>query len=118
MAKEITKQMDMLAAVNTLADPVAVTLGPQGDCVLLEKGFGAPILTKDGVSVAKEIEVKDKKINAIIQTVKEAAKTTNDKAGDGTTTATVLTRDIFGEVYMIAAAGTCKQKLKKGMTRA
>ena len=118
MAKDITKDMDKVAAVKALADVVAVTLGPRGSCVLLESSFGAPKLTKDGVTVAREIEVKDKRQNAIVQAVKEAAKTTNDKAGDGTTTATVLTRDIFTAAHTASASGVCKQKLKRGMTKA
>ena len=118
MAKDITKDMDKVAAVKALADVVAVTLGPRGSCVLLESSFGAPKLTKDGVTVAKEIEVKDKRQNAIVQAVKEAAKTTNDKAGDGTTTATVLTRDIFTAAHTAAASGVCKQKLRRGMNQA
>jgi len=80
----------MLAGVNILADAVKVTLGPKGRNVVLDKSFGAPTVTKDGVSVAKEIELKDKFENMGAQMVKEVASQTNDAAGDGTTTATVL----------------------------
>jgi chaperonin GroEL len=84
----------MLKGVNVLADAVAVTLGPKGRNVVMDKSFGAPKSTKDGVSVAKEIELKDKFENMGAQMVREAASKTNDVAGDGTTTATVLTRAI------------------------
>ena len=80
----------MLKGVNTLADAVKVTLGPKGRNVVLDKSFGAPRITKDGVTVAKEIELEDKLENMGAQMVKEVASRTNDEAGDGTTTATVL----------------------------
>ena len=87
----------MLNGVNTLANAVKVTLGPKGRNVLIEKSFGAPVITKDGVTVAKEIEVKDKFENMGAQMVREVASKTSDVAGDGTTTATVLAQSIFRE---------------------
>ena len=87
----------MLNGVNTLADAVKVTLGPKGRNVVLDKSFGAPTVTKDGVSVAKEIELKDKFENMGAQMVKEVASQTSDVAGDGTTTATVLAQAILNE---------------------
>ena len=87
----------MLAGVNKLADAVQVTLGPKGRNVVLEQSFGAPKITKDGVTVAKGIEFKDKYHNLGAQLVRQVANKTNDIAGDGTTTATVLTRAIFSE---------------------
>jgi len=87
----------MLQGVNTLADAVKVTLGPKGRNVVLDKSFGAPTVTKDGVSVAKEIELKDKFENMGAQMVKEVASQTSDVAGDGTTTATVLAQAILNE---------------------
>ena len=87
----------MLAGVNVLADAVKVTLGPKGRNVVLDKSFGAPTVTKDGVSVAKEIELKDKFENMGAQMVKEVASQTSDVAGDGTTTATVLAQAILNE---------------------
>ncbi|MEL7278148.1 MAG: TCP-1/cpn60 chaperonin family protein, partial [Pseudomonadota bacterium] len=87
----------MLTGVNTLADAVKVTLGPKGRNVVLDKSFGAPRITKDGVSVAKEIELEDKFENMGAQMVKEVASRTNDTAGDGTTTATVLAQAIVKE---------------------
>ena len=84
----------MLKGVNTLADAVKVTLGPKGRNVVLDKSFGAPRITKDGVTVAKEIELEDKLENMGAQMVKEVASRTNDEAGDGTTTATVLAQAI------------------------
>ena len=87
----------MLKGVNTLADAVKVTLGPKGRNVVLDKSFGAPRITKDGVTVAKEIELEDKLENMGAQMVKEVASRTNDEAGDGTTTATVLAQAIVRE---------------------
>ncbi|MFQ3172689.1 MAG: chaperonin GroEL, partial [Oleispira sp.] len=87
----------MLVGVNILADAVRVTLGPKGRNVVIEKSFGAPIITKDGVSVAREIELKDKFENMGAQMVKEVASQANDQAGDGTTTATVLAQAIISE---------------------
>ena len=87
----------ILEGVNTLANAVKVTLGPKGRNVLIEKSFGAPTITKDGVTVAKEIEIKDKFQNMGAQMVKEVASKTSDVAGDGTTTATVLAQAIYTE---------------------
>ena len=87
----------MLKGVNTLADAVKVTLGPKGRNVVLDKSFGAPTVTKDGVSVAKEVELKDKLENMGAQMVKEVASKTSDVAGDGTTTATVLAQSMVHE---------------------
>src|SRR3989475_8909424 len=95
----------MLAGVNVLADAVRVTLGPKGRNVVLERSFGAPTITKDGVSVAKEIELKDKFENMGAQMVEEVASQTSDVAGDGTTTATVLAQAIITEGMNYVAAG-------------
>ena len=95
----------MLKGVNTLADAVKVTLGPKGRNVVLDKSFGAPTVTKDGVSVAKEVELKDKFENMGAQMVKEVASQTSDEAGDGTTTATVLAQSILTEGLKSVAAG-------------
>ena len=95
----------MLRGVNVLADAVTVTLGPKGRNVVLEKSWGAPTVTKDGVTVAKEIELEDKFENMGAQMVKEVASKTSDVAGDGTTTATVLARAIFTEGAKMVAAG-------------
>ena len=95
----------MLKGVNVLADAVKVTLGPKGRNVILDKSFGAPTVTKDGVSVAKEIELKDKFENMGAQMVKEVASQTSDVAGDGTTTATVLAQAILNEGLKAVAAG-------------
>src|SRR6187401_1757841 len=95
----------MVEGVNVLANAVKVTLGPKGRNVVLEKSFGAPTVTKDGVSVAKEIELEDKFENMGVQMVKEVASQTSDLAGDGTTTATVLAQAIFREGLKSVAAG-------------
>ncbi|NDF13939.1 molecular chaperone GroEL, partial [bacterium] len=95
----------ILNGVNILADAVKVTLGPKGRNVVIEKSFGAPNITKDGVTVAKEIELSDKFENMGAQMVREVASKTNDDAGDGTTTATVLAQAIFREGAKIVAAG-------------
>src|ERR1043166_8880006 len=95
----------MLRGVNVLADAVTVTLGPKGRNVVLEKSWGAPNVTKDGVTVAKEIQLEDKFENMGAQMVKEVASKTSDVAGDGTTTATVLARAIFNEGLKLVAAG-------------
>src|SRR5512144_1158172 len=87
----------ILRGVNTLADAVKVTLGPKGRNVILEKTFGAPVVTKDGVTVAKEIELEDKFENMGAQMVREVASKTSDVAGDGTTTATILAQSIYQE---------------------
>jgi chaperonin GroEL len=108
----------ILRGVNTLADAVTVTLGPKGRNVVLEKSFGAPNITKDGVTVAKEIELEDKFENMGAQMVKEVASKTSDVAGDGTTTATVLARAIFAEGIKMVAAGHDPMSLKRGIDRA
>ena len=105
----------MLKGVNTLADAVRVTLGPKGRNVVLDKSFGAPRITKDGVSVAKEIELEDKFENMGAQMVKEVAQRTNDEAGDGTTTATVLAAAIIKEGMKSVAAGMNPMDLKRGI---
>ena len=107
----------MLAGVNVLADAVKVTLGPKGRNVVLDKSFGAPTVTKDGVSVAKEIELKDKFENMGAQMVKEVASQTNDAAGDGTTTATVLAQSIVNEGLKAVAAGMNPMDLKRGIDK-
>ncbi|EBA13351.1 60 kDa chaperonin 1, putative [Roseobacter sp. CCS2] len=105
----------MLTGVNTLANAVKVTLGPKGRNVVLDKSFGAPRITKDGVSVAKEIELEDKFENMGAQMVKEVASRTNDEAGDGTTTATVLAQAIVKEGMKSVAAGMNPMDLKRGI---
>ncbi|MFN2375844.1 MAG: chaperonin GroEL [Candidatus Binatia bacterium] len=108
----------LLRGVNILADAVTVTLGPRGRNVCLEKSWGAPTVTKDGVSVAKEIELEDKFENMGAQMVKEVASKTSDVAGDGTTTATVLARAIFSEGAKMVAAGHDPMSLKRGIDKA
>ncbi|MBF6559628.1 MAG: chaperonin GroEL [Candidatus Binataceae bacterium] len=108
----------ILKGVNVLADAVTVTLGPKGRNVVLEKSFGAPTVTKDGVTVAKEIELEDKFENMGAQMVKEVASKTSDVAGDGTTTATVLARSIYTEGIKMVAAGHDPMSLKRGINRA
>ena len=108
----------MLHGVNTLADAVKATLGPKGRNVVLDKSFGAPTVTKDGVSVAKEIELKDKFENMGAQLVKQVASQTSDAAGDGTTTATVLAQSIFTEGLKTVAAGMNPMDLKRGIDKA
>ena len=108
----------LLRGVNILADAVTVTLGPRGRNVCLEKSWGAPTVTKDGVSVAKEIELEDKFENMGAQMVKEVASKTSDIAGDGTTTATVLARAIFSEGSKMVAAGHDPMSLKRGIDKA
>ena len=108
----------MLAGVNILADAVKVTLGPKGRNVVLDKSFGAPTVTKDGVSVAKEIELQDKFENMGAQMVKEVASQTSDIAGDGTTTATVLAQAILNEGLKSVAAGMNPMDLKRGIDKA
>jgi chaperonin GroEL len=108
----------ILKGVNMLADAVTVTLGPKGRNVVLEKSFGAPTVTKDGVTVAKEIELEDKFENMGAQMVKEVASKTSDVAGDGTTTATVLARAIYTEGIKMVAAGHDPMSLKRGIERA
>jgi chaperonin GroEL len=108
----------MMKGVNTLADAVKITLGPKGRNVVLDKSFGAPTVTKDGVSVAKEIELKDKLENMGAQMVKEVASKTSDVAGDGTTTATVLAQCIVREGLKAVAAGMNPMDLKRGIDKA
>src|SRR5213595_598325 len=108
----------MLKGVNILADAVTVTLGPKGRNVVLDKSYGAPNVTKDGVTVAKEIELEDKFENMGAQMVKEVASKTSDVAGDGTTTATVLARAIFTEGLKMVAAGHDPMSLKRGIDKA
>src|SRR6202165_4554530 len=108
----------ILRGINVLADAVTVTLGPKGRNVVLEKSYGAPTVTKDGVTVAKEIELEDRFENMGAQMVKEVASKTWDVAGDGTTTATVLARSIFTEGIKMVAAGHDPMSLKRGIDRA
>jgi chaperonin GroEL len=122
MAKEIKFGQDarsaILEGVNRLADAVKVTLGPKGRNVILEKSFGSPTITKDGVTVAKEIELEDKFQNMGAQMVKEVASKTSDVAGDGTTTATVLAQAIYREGSKLVAAGHNPMEIKRGIDRA
>jgi chaperonin GroEL len=105
----------MLRGVDTLANAVKVTLGPKGRNVVIEKSFGAPRITKDGVTVAKEVELEDKFENMGAQMVREVASKTSDAAGDGTTTATVLAQAIFKEGSKSVAAGMNPMDLKRGI---
>src|SRR5688572_23199392 len=122
MAKQIIHGEDsrqaILRGVNTLADAVKITLGPKGRNVVLDKKFGSPLITKDGVTVAKEIELKDPMENMGAQMVKEVASKTSDVAGDGTTTATVLAQAIFREGVKTVAAGANPMAVKRGIERA
>ncbi|MFV0450333.1 MAG: chaperonin GroEL, partial [Vibrio sp.] len=111
-------RVKMLEGVNILADAVKVTLGPKGRNVVLDKSFGAPTITKDGVSVAREIELEDKFQNMGAQMVKEVASQANDAAGDGTTTATVLAQSIVNEGLKAVAAGMNPMDLKRGIDKA
>jgi len=113
-----TARARMIAGVNVLADAVKVTLGPKGRNVVIDKSFGAPLITKDGVTVAKEIELKDKFENMGAQLVKEVASKTADVAGDGTTTATVLAQSILNEGLKAVAAGMNPMDLKRGIDKA
>ena len=108
----------LLKGVNLLADAVKVTLGPKGRNVVLDKSFGPPRITKDGVSVAKEIDLKDKFENMGAQMVKEVASKTSDSAGDGTTTATILAQSIIQEGLKAVAAGMNPMDLKRGIDSA
>ena len=108
----------ILKGVNTLADAVKVTLGPRGRNVVIEKSFGSPLITKDGVTVAKEIELENRFENMGAQMVKEVASKTSDVAGDGTTTATVLAQAIFREGSKLVAAGHNPMDLKRGIEKA
>ncbi len=122
MAKQIVfgekNRGEMLKGINQLADVVKATLGPKGRNVLIEKSFGAPLITKDGVTVAKEIELEDKIQNMGAQMVKEVASKTSDVAGDGTTTATVLAQAIYREGVKNVAAGSNPMDLKRGIDTA
>src|ERR1700680_1296372 len=117
MFKEEARQK-ILKGVRTLAAAVKVTLGPKGRNVIIDKSYGTPHITKDGVTVAKEIELEDKHENMGAQMVKEVASTTPDKAGDGTTTATVLAEAIYSEGLRNVAAGANPLGLKHGMEKA
>src|ERR671926_1265329 len=121
-AKEVRFHTDarerMLRGVDILANAVKVTLGPKGRNVVLDKSFGAPRITKDGVTVAKEIQLEDKFENMGAQMVKEVASKTSDLAGDGTTTATVLSRAIFSEGLKLVAAGPQPISIKRGIDKA
>ncbi|PZR35539.1 MAG: molecular chaperone GroEL, partial [Ectopseudomonas oleovorans] len=121
-AKEVkfgdSARKKMLVGVNVLADAVKATLGPKGRNVVLAKSFGAPTITKDGVSVAKEIELKDAFENMGAQLVKDVASKANDAAGDGTTTATVLAQAIVNEGLKSVAAGMNPMDLKRGIDKA
>src|SRR6187455_1204390 len=121
-AKEVrfheNARVKMVHGLNILADAVKVTLGPKGRNVVLERSFGAPTVTKDGVSVAKEIELKDKFENMGAQMLKEVASKTSDIAGDGTTTATVLAQSIVQEGMKFVAAGMNPMDLKRGIDKA
>ncbi len=122
MAKQILHGEDsrqaILRGVNTLADAVKATLGPKGRNVVIEKKFGSPTITKDGVTVAKEIDLKDPLENVGAQLVREVASKTSDVAGDGTTTATVLAQAIFREGVKTVAAGANPTALKRGIEKA
>src|SRR5512135_3126792 len=122
MAKELRFDQEarnaILKGVNTLADAVKVTLGPKGRNVVIEKSFGSPTITKDGVTVAKEIELENKFENMGAQMVKEVASKTSDVAGDGTTTATVLAQAIYREGSKLVAAGHNPMEIKRGIDKA
>jgi len=121
-AKEVkfgnNARQGMLEGVNVLSNAVKVTLGPKGRNVVLDKSFGAPTVTKDGVSVAKEIELKDKFENMGAQMIKDVASKASDDAGDGTTTATVLAQTIVNEGLKSVAAGMNPMDLKRGIDKA
>src|SRR5947199_3724263 len=122
MAKQIIHGEDsrqgILRGVNLLADAVKVTLGPKGRNVVIEKKFGSPTITKDGVTVAKEIELKEPVENMGAQMVREVASKTSDVAGDGTTTATVLAQAIYREGVKTVAAGANPMAMKRGIEKA
>ena len=122
MAKQIVysehSRQAILRGVNQLADAVKVTLGPKGRNVILEKKFGGPNITKDGVTVAKEIDLKDPLENMGAQMVREVASKTSDVAGDGTTTATILAQSIFRQGVKAVAAGVNPMAVKRGIDKA
>src|SRR6184192_4037385 len=122
MAKQITHGEESRAAilrgVNQLADAVKITLGPKGRNVVLDKKYGSPTITKDGVTVAKEIELKDPMENMGAQMVREVASKTSDVAGDGTTTATLLAQTIFREGVKAVTSGANPMALKRGIEKA
>src|SRR5437870_12482972 len=122
MAKQIvygdSSRQGILRGINSLANAVKVTLGPKGRNVVLDKKFGSPTITKDGVTVAKEIELKDALENMGAQMVKEVASKTSDVAGDGTTTATVLAQAIYREGAKNVTAGANPMAVKRGIDRA
>src|SRR5664279_4218583 len=122
MAKQIEQgegsRQAILRGVNIMADAVKVTLGPKGRNVVIEKKFGSPLITKDGVTVAKEIDLQDPLENIGAQMVREVASKTSDVAGDGTTTATVLAQAIFREGVKTVAAGANPMALKRGIEQA
>src|SRR5512136_2117938 len=122
MAKQIVhgerSRQALLRGVNQLADAVKITLGPKGRNVVLDKKFGSPLSTKDGVTVAKEIDLEDPKENMGAQLVREVASKTSDVAGDGTTTATVLAQAIFREGVKAVTAGANPMDLKRGIEKA
>src|SRR5881396_1628354 len=122
MAKQVIHGEDSRAAIlrgiNQLADAVRITLGPKGRNVVIDKKFGSPTITKDGVTVAKEIELKDALENMGAQMLREVASKTSDVAGDGTTTATVLAQAIFREGVKTVSAGANPMALKRGIERA
>ena len=122
MAKEIKYGVEareaLVKGVNALADTVRVTIGPKGRNVVLDKAYGAPLITNDGVTIAKEIELEDGFENMGAQLVKEVATKTNDVAGDGTTTATVLAQAMINEGIKNIAAGSNPIILRKGMKQA
>src|SRR5258707_12233380 len=122
MAKEVPDGEDsrqaILRGVNTLADAVKATLGPKGRNVVIEKKFGSPTITKDGVTVAKEIDLKDPLENVGAQLVREVASKTSDVAGDGTTTATILAQAIFREGVKAVTSGANPMALKRGIDKA
>ena len=122
MAKQIVygeeSRQAILRGVNALADAVKVTLGPKGRNVVIDKKFGSPTITKDGVTVAKEIDLKNPLENMGAQMVREVASKTSDTAGDGTTTATVLAQAIYREGLKMVAAGANPMELKRGIEKA
>src|ERR1700753_2483041 len=115
---DTTARDRILTGLNALADAVKVTLGPRGRNVVIEKSFGAPTVTKDGVTVAKEVELENKFENMGAQMVKEVASKSSDDAGDGTTTATVLPQAIFREGAKVVTTGTNPMEIKRGIDKA